>query len=630
MMHRVVGLLTLVALISCGGPKESNQDTEVKEEKALIHSFARPSEAKVKHLNLIASVDFENRVLNAKAHYDIETSDDAQKIVFDTRNLSIAKVFVDSTETKDWWIGPKVEFLGQALEITITPQAKRVSIEYVTTDGAEALQWLNPQQTAGKVQPFLFTQSQAILARTWIPCQDSPGIRYTYEATITVPSGLMALMSASNPTEIDSSGVYHFEMNQPIPSYLMALAVGDLVFQSVGANTGVYAEPSMIEATAFEFEDMQKMLESAESIYGKYAWDQYDVLLLPPSFPFGGMENPRLTFATPTILAGDKSLTALVAHELAHSWSGNLVTNRTWDDFWLNEGFTVYFERRIMEDVYGKEYADMLTLLGRQDLDKELKALADSPDDTHLKLDLEGRDPDDGMSDIAYEKGYFFLRTMEENVGRGKFDQFLNEHFSDNAFQTIITEEFLTHLKEDLLLNDEAKYKELKIDEWVYGPGLPDNCIEVSSTLFEQVNAQVGDFLAEDGKAAAIDTANWTTHQWLHFLRQLPANIGIVKMKDLDNRFSLTKTGNSEIAAEWFLRSIENSYSLADDAIEEFLIRVGRRKFLMPIYTALAEADLTKERATAIYAQARPNYHSVSSNSIDELLDYKGDGHTSK
>ena len=410
----------------------------------------------------------------------------------------------------------------------------------------------------------------------------------------------------------------------------MALAVGDLVFQSVGANTGVYAEPSMIEVTAFEFEDMQKMLESAESIYGKYAWDQYDVLLLPPSFPFGGMENPRLTFATPTILAGDKSLTALVAHELAHSWSGNLVTNRTWDDFWLNEGFTVYFERRIMEDVYGKEYADMLTLLGRQDLDKELKALADSPEDTHLKLDLEGRDPDDGMSDIAYEKGYFFLRTLEENVGREKFDQFLNEHFSDNAFQTIITEEVLAHLKEDLLLNDEAKYKELKIDEWVYGPGLPDNSIEVSSSLFEQVNAQVGAFLAEGGKAAAIDTTNWTTHQWLHFLRQLPADMGIVKMKDLDNRFSLTKTGNSEIASEWFLRSIENNYSVADDAIEEFLIRVGRRKFLMPIYTALAEADPTKERATAIYVQARPNYHSVSTNSLDELLDFNKDGHTTE
>lgn len=621
MMNRVVGIISLIALISCGGPNESKQDVEVKEEKALIHSFARPAEARVNHLNLIASVDFENRKLNATAHYDIEVAKDAQKIVFDTRNLTISKVFVDSVETKDWWIGPEVPFLGQPLEVNITPQTKRVSIEYVTTDGAEALQWLNPQQTAGKKQPFLFTQSQAILARTWIPCQDSPGVRYTYEATVTVPSGLMAVMSASNPTAIDSSGVYHFEMNQPIPSYLMALAVGDLVFREVGANTGVYAEPSMVEATAFEFEDMQKMLESAEGIYGKYAWDQYDVLLLPPSFPFGGMENPRLTFATPTILAGDKSLTALVAHELAHSWSGNLVTNRTWDDFWLNEGFTVYFERRIMEDVYGNEYADMLTLLGRQDLEKELKALADSPEDTHLKLNLEGRDPDDGMSDIAYEKGYFFLRTIEENVGREKFDQFLNEHFSDNAFQTIITEEFLTHMKEDLLLNDEAKYKELKIDEWVYGPGLPDNCIEVSSTLFDQVNAQATAFLAEDGKAAAIDTTNWTTHQWLHFLRQLPADLGVEKMKDLDKRFALTKTGNSEIAAEWFLRAIENNYSAADDAIEEFLIRVGRRKFLMPIYTALAEADPSKERAKAIYAKARPNYHSVSTNSLDELLD---------
>ena len=621
MMNRVVGIVSLMALIACGGPYESQQERKVKEEKALIHSFAVPAEAKVNHLNLIARVDFENRKLNATAHYDIEAAGYAKKIVFDTRNLSIEKVFVDGAETKDWWIGPEVQFLGQPLEIQITPETKEVRIQYATTDGAEALQWLNPQQTAGKVHPFLFTQSQAILARTWIPCQDSPGVRYTYEATVTVPPGLMAVMSASNPTSVDSSGVYQFVMDQPIPSYLMALAVGDLVFQSVGANTGVYAEPSMIEATAFEFGDMQRMLESAEAIYGKYAWDQYDVLLLPPSFPFGGMENPRLTFVTPTILAGDKSLTALVAHELAHSWSGNLVTNRTWDDFWLNEGFTVYFERRIMEDVYGKEYADMLTLLGRQDLDKELKALEDSPKDTHLKLNLEGRDPDDGMSDIAYEKGYFFLRTVEESVGREKFDQFLNEHFSNNAFQTIITEEFLAHLKEDLLLNDEAAYNELKIDEWVYGPGLPANCIAVSSSLFDQVNTQVEMFLSEGGTAAAIDTAGWTTHQWLHFLRQLPSDLGVEKMKDLDIRFALTQTGNSEIAAEWFLRAIENNYSAADDAIEAFLIRVGRRKFLMPIYTALTEADPSKERAKAIYTQARPNYHSVSTNSLDELLD---------
>lgn len=630
MMNRVVGIISLLALISCGGPSESSQENKQREENVLTHSFARPAEARVNHLNFITTVDFDQRQLKATAIYDIETASDAKRIVFDIRNLTIAKVFVDSAETKDWWIGPEVPFLGQPLEVAITPNTKQVRIDYSTTEGAEALQWLNPQQTAGKVHPFLFTQSQAILARTWIPCQDSPGIRYTYEATVTVPSGLMAVMSASNPTAIDSSGVYHFTMNQPIPSYLMALAVGDLEFRKVGESTGVYAEPSMVQATAFEFEDMQKMLESAEKIYGKYAWDQYDVLVLPPSFPFGGMENPRLTFATPTILAGDKSLTALVAHELAHSWSGNLVTNRTWDDFWLNEGFTVYFERRIMEDVYGTAYADMLTMLGKQDLDMELKALADKPADTHLKLDLHGRNPDDGMTNIAYEKGYFFLRTIEEYVGREKFDQFLNEHFASNAFQTITTEEFLSHLKEDLLLNDQAQYAALKIDEWVYGPGLPENCISVSSSLFDQVNEQVELFLSAEGNANAIDTSAWTTHQWLHFLRQLPADVGASKLKDLDQRFALTKSGNSEVAAEWFLRAIENDYAAANDEIESFLIRVGRRKFLMPIYSALAKADPTLDRARAIYTQARPNYHSVSTNSLDELLEFDSNGQTAK
>ncbi|MDP4843779.1 MAG: M1 family metallopeptidase, partial [Salibacteraceae bacterium] len=480
---------------------------------------------------------------------------------------------------------------------------------------SDAIFWLDN----GDKPPFMFTQSQAILARTWLPCQDSPGIRYTYNARVTVDAGLMALMSATNPTEVDSSGIYEFEMTQPIPSYLMALAVGDVRYEKLGANTGVYALPEVLDTAAFEFEDMQKMLESAEKLYGKYAWEQYDVLVLPASFPFGGMENPRLTFATPTILAGDKSLTSLVAHELAHSWSGNLVTNATWNDFWLNEGFTVYFERRIMEDIYGKDYADMLAVLGRQDLSHTMQDLADHPEDTQLKLNLEGRDPDDGMTDIAYEKGYFFLRTIEKEVGRQKLDVFLNRHFSENAFKTITTEVFLKNLKAQLFDGDQAKYDALKIDEWVYQPGIPSNCMEVSSVLFEQVQAQVDSF-NNDMAVSKIDTAGWTTHQWLYFLRNMPDSVAFDRLGELDKTFGFTKTGNSEIAAEWFVIAINNDYRNADEAIKKFLLRVGRRKFLIPLYNALIDADPSLERARSIYAEAKSNYHSVATNTIDQML----------
>lgn len=611
----------LMMMWGCNNAADKTAEVKPEKEKLTepIHSFALPNEAVVKHLNLDVEVNFEDRKISGWATYDIETAADAKKIVFDVHGLEILKVKVDEVEVTDWWVGPEKEFMGQALEVNIAPSTKKVSVEYATTDKAEALQWLNPQQTAGKEQPFLFTQSQAILARTWLPCQDSPGIRYTYEATVKVPSGLLALMSAENPTEVDSSGVYTFKMDQPIPSYLMALSVGELEFKAIGDRTGVYAEPSMLEASAYEFADMQKMLESAEGLYGTYAWERYDVIVLPPSFPFGGMENPRLTFATPTILAGDRSLTALVAHELAHSWSGNLVTNATWNDFWLNEGFTVYFERRIMEDVYGKNYANMLASLGWQDLQSTLKSFESTPDETKLKLDLEDRNPDDGMTEIAYEKGYFFLRTLEENLGRERFDAFLNMHFSSNAFKTLNTEKFLENLKAQLLDGNEESYNQLKINEWVYEPGIPDNCVKVESDEFAQVEAQLESFL-NGAKPAELTIESWTTHHWLHFLRNVPETVSMDQMSDLDKAFGFTETGNSEIACEWFVLSIEQDYNKANTAIEAFLIQVGRRKFLSPIYVALVEADPSMERARAIYTQARPNYHSVSTNTLDALL----------
>lgn len=620
---RFLALFVLVLFTvtsSCSETKEPAETaSKVLKYSTPIHSYSRPNQAVVTHLNLDVDVDFEKKQIGGSATYDIEVAKGVNRIVFDTRDLEIQSVAVDGVDTKNWWLGKSSKLLGVPLEVAVNDSSRQVAITYATTAGAEALQWLSPQQTAGKEEPFLFTQSQAILARTWLPCQDSPGIRYTYEATVRVPKNLMAVMSATNPTKLDTTGVYHFRMEQPIPSYLMALAVGDLEFESVGDRTGVYAEPSVLAAATFEFADMQKMLEAAEKLYGNYAWERYDVIVLPPSFPFGGMENPRLTFATPTILAGDRSLTALVAHELAHSWSGNLVTNSTWNDFWLNEGFTVYFERRIMEDVYGKDYANMLAILGWQDLERTLEEFKDAPNDTKLKLDLLDRNPDDGMSDIAYEKGYFFLRTLEENVGREKFDAFLLKHFTDNAFKTMDTEHFLANLKRDLLDDSEEEYARLKIHRWVYEPGMPSDVVNVESPLFAQVEDQLSAFMTSND-ASAIDTANWTTHQWLHFLRKIPADVSIDQMSILDKAFGFTQTGNSEIAAVWYELAIHRAYAPADLAVEQFLVRVGRRKFLTPLYTALIDVDPSMERAKMIYEKARPNYHSVSTNTLDALL----------
>ncbi|MEM7038461.1 MAG: M1 family metallopeptidase, partial [Bacteroidota bacterium] len=583
------------------------------------HSFAMPGEAAALHLDLLADVNFDQKQITGTASYVIENRAGTDKIIFDTRELDILRVTAgdNQMDTLTFTMGEPEGYLGSPLMIDITPTTSKVNIEFATRPGAAALQWLDPVQTAGKKHPFLFTQSQAILARTWLPCQDGPGMRFTYKATITVPNDLMALMSASNPTKKSGDGVYEFEMRQPIPAYLMALAVGDLEFREIGGQTGVYAEPSMLKKAHHEFGDMQKMLEAAEKLYGKYSWDRYDVIVLPPSFPFGGMENPRLTFATPTILAGDRSLTALIAHELAHSWSGNLVTNANWNDFWLNEGFTVYFERRIMEALYGESYANMLALLGYQDLESTIDELGPGDPDTKLKLALKGRDPDDGMTDIAYEKGNFLLVTMEKAVGREKFDAFLRQYFKVNAFKSMTTEAFVAYVKRELIGDNAELAAKIDLDTWIYGPGLPEGFEPPVSDRFEKVDAQRDLWWTGTDPGLLEGTDDWTTHEWLHFIRKLPAEMNKEQMAALDKVFKFTDSGNSEIQAAWYEHVIRNGYSDGYKALEKFLTSVGRRKFLKPLYKALSETPEGLAMAKEIYGQARPNYHSVSTGTID-------------
>ena len=589
------------------------------------HSYAIPLEAKVTHLDLDLVLDFDAKTLKGTAVYDLHTHEDAAKVVFDTRNLNIESVSVQIDQ--EWKktehsLGKEQKDFGQPLSIPVDAKTNKVRISYSTNKGAAALQWLDKEQTKGGRYPFLFTQSQAILARTWLPCQDSPGIRMTYNAKVKVPKGMLAVMSASNSKEKSVDGQYSFEMKQAIPSYLMALAVGDLAFDTIGSRTGVYAEPEVLASAVYEFGNMEKMLERAEALYGPYRWERYDVIVLPPSFPFGGMENPRITFVTPTILSGDRSLTALIAHELAHSWSGNLVTNSTWDDFWLNEGFTVYFERRIMEELKGESYANMLAILGQQDLAHTLDELGHDHKDTHLKLDLGMRNPDDGLTDIAYEKGYFFLRSLESYFGRDKWDAFLKNYFNTHAFKTMTTKSFCDYLKTSLDIDDKA-WQEAGIEAWIYSPGIPENSISVLSDRFEKVDeASLEWQKTKQAVPLAFVSKTWSTHEWLHFIRNLPESLTLAELKQLDQAFKLTDSGNREIACAWYLKVIPKNYAESNKAVETFLIDVGRRKFLTPLYKAILGTQGGKERAMEIYRQARGGYHAVSRETMDELLDW--------
>lgn len=585
------------------------------------HSYARPTEVGVQHLNLHLVVDFGMRILTGHATWQIVNHTNATELVLDARDLDIDAVLLGdlSGELTEFSLGEADSVLGQRLQIVIRPDTQQVTIRYRTTPNSAALQWLTPEQTAGRQHPFLFTQSQAILARTWIPCQDSPGVRFTYEAQVRVPAELLALMSAENPQALNAGGEYSFRMAQPIPSYLMALAVGNVAFEPLSVSTGIYAEPVTLPAATSEFQDLENMVVAAEALYGPYRWDQYDLLVLPPSFPFGGMENPRLTFVTPTILAGDRSLTSLVAHELAHSWSGNLVTNATWNDFWLNEGFTVYFERRIMEKLYGRSYSDMLQVLGHTGLQHTLKELGPESKDTHLHLDLAGRDPDEGLNDIAYEKGDYLLLTLEHLVGRPALDAFIKEYFARHSFQSMDTNSFVAYLRRELLDKQPGLEEKLQLDAWVNGPGIPAGAPPVSSSRFEAVEAALQSW-QQGTLAADLRTTNWSSHEWVHFLHGLPAGLPAEKLAELDAAFGFTQSGNAEILAAWFPHTIAAGYSPADEALRQFLTHVGRRKFLTPLYKALLATPGGLERARQLYTKARPNYHSVATSTFDSLV----------
>ena len=617
----------LAAAIACSGTEQApTSDSKLPPFSPDIHSYAQPNEARVTNVSLDLTPDFNRKQIAGIAKLTIQRSAGADSVVLDVRDLTIKSVTDASGAPLGFAVGAAREILGAPLAIALPASGDTIVVTYETSPGAAATQWLSAEQTAGRKAPFLFTQGQSILTRTWVPTQDGPGMRQTYDATVHVPAGMRAVMSAEHvgmDGEKDAQGlsVYRFRMPHAIPPYLIALSVGDIAFRPIGKNTGVYAEPSVVDRAADEFAEIDKMIAAAEKLYGTYRWGRYDILVLPPSFPFGGMENPTLTFATPTILAGDRSLVSLVAHELAHSWSGNLVTNATWNDFWLNEGFTTYIESRIMEEVRGKEYADMLRLLGRQDLERTITEVGgpQSPD-TRLQIDLTGRDPDDGATDVAYEKGAAFLQTIESVVGRERLDKFLRGYFDRFAFQPMSSERMVAYMKDNLLTPEETE--KINVQAWIYQPGLPANAPPITSSAFAEVDKQVEAWKSGTA-AAALTTSEWSTHEWLHFLRALPDTIPAARLEELDRTFKLSTSGNSEVQFAWFKVAIANRYEPAFAALEKFLTSQGRRKFIAPLYADLAKTDWGKAMAMRIYTSARPTYHSVATGTIDKSLEWK-------
>jgi len=630
-MRSLALLLSCAAVLVAGCSKEPESAPVAATLKPAIekavdrdeHSYAEPQKVAIADLALDIAVDFDAKTIGGTATYTLDWKDKAAtQLVLDTRDLTIEKV---EGEADNAWaplqyaLAAKDPVLGSKLTIETPARNAKVRVTYTSSPEASGLQWLTPEMTEGKQLPFMFSQSQQIHARSWVPLQDTPQVRYTYSAHVTSRPDVMVLMSADNDPAAVRDGDYTFKMPQKIPSYLMAIAAGDLVFKPISARSGVWAEPAMVDKATKEFEDTEKMIATTEQLYGPYRWDRYDMLVLPPSFPYGGMENPRLSFITPTVIVGDKTLVSLIAHELAHSWSGNLVTFSSAKHGWLNEGFTSYVENRIVESLYGKEQASMEYAIARNSLKKEIGTMPEATQALAVKPGTK-LDADDALSAVSYDKGAWFLQMLEERFGRQEFDAFLRGYFDHFAFQSITTEQFLDYAKKNLFDKHPNLVSDAEIQEWIYAPGIPARAPQVQSRGFSSTDTAR---IAWQGSGQLPNpqvTGTWITQQWVHFIEGMGDKLTVEQLKQLDDAYHFTGTANGEIAMRWYPLTIRSGYVDARPEIARFIERVGRRKLIMPIYEELAKTPDGLAFARESFARARPGYHPITTGSVEATL----------
>lgn len=636
-MRSLALLLSCAAVLAAGCSKEPDPTPVAATPKPAVqapvdrdeHSYAEPQKVAIDDLALDIAVDFDAKTIGGTATYTLDWKDKAAtQLVLDTRDLTIAKVEglrqAQADRAEEWAplqyaLAAKDAVLGSKLTIETPARNAKVRVTYASSPEASGLQWLTPEMTEGKQLPFMFSQSQQIHARSWVPLQDTPQVRYTYSAHVTSRPDVMVLMSADNDPAAARDGDYTFKMPQKIPSYLMAIAAGDLVFKPISARSGVWAEPAMVDKATKEFEDTEKMIVATEQLYGPYRWDRYDMLVLPPSFPYGGMENPRLSFITPTVIVGDKTLVSLIAHELAHSWSGNLVTFSSAKHGWLNEGFTSYVENRIVEALYGKEQASMEYAIARNSLKKEIGTMPEATQSLAVKPGTQ-LDADDALSAVSYDKGAWFLQFLEERFGRQAFDAFLRGYFDHFAFQSITTEQFLDYAKKHLFDKHPNLVTDAEIQAWVYGTGIPANAPQVQSRGFSNTDTAR---IAWQGSGQLPNkqlTDAWVTQQWVHFLEGMGEKLTVEQLKQLDGAYGFTGTANGEIAMRWYPLAIRSGYVDAQPEIAKFIERVGRRKLIMPIYEELVKTPEGLALAKESFARARPGYHPITTGSVEALL----------
>jgi len=580
-------------------------------------TYSDLSQAKIKHIDFQIKVDFNDRVLDIEATYQLDRSYSGT-LFLDSYKIDLKDAKANG-HALTWEFDAEDDVLGQRLQLKGLEDDSSFTLVFRTSPEARAVQWMKPAQTTGGEHPFLFSQCQATNARSIFPCQDAPSVRFTYSADVKVPSPLRVVMAAEQVPGQERSGYYAFKMLQPIPSYLFALAVGDLIFRELGPRTGIYAEPGIIDAAAWEFAETETMINEAEKLLGPYLWGRYDMLVLPPSFPFGGMENPRLTFLTPTCILGTRGQTMLITHELAHAWTGNLVTNATWQDFWLNEGWTTYAETRITEVLRGKDVHELHAAYNEKRLMAVMERFGMDSQETMLKQRDDEKDADSFTTLVAYYKGCFFLKECEHAVGRKSFDLFIQKYMKTFQFQSITTERFLEFMKAEL----PDVFGKVDVKEWVYGKGMPEGWHKPQSRLYDEV-MKVLDAYKNGKRPTREQVKAWGNIEILSFLNGLSKEIPVDDCKYLEDILALEKANDSAFFSVYYALCISSGYKEIMPRVEQYVSTVGRMYYLLPIMRALIETEWSKPLARPLFEKVKEKHHQVTIKTLDGLLKKSG------
>ena len=630
---------------------------ELKANPEDVNTYSNFQEIIQRKVDLEVDIDFEKKSMfgNIKTTYEI-LNQSLENIILDLHGPEISSVSLVNEEYEninlDYSIYDKnedKEALGTPLVINLSALKDKykkeydniflnkniiISIDFKTNENCNGIQYLTKEQTRTKSYPFMFTQCEAILCRTLFPIQDTPSVKSTYKVKTSISSPLTFLFGGILKSHYydcaTKKKINCFEQNIPIPSYLVAFVAGELEFAKISNRCGVWTEKGLASLAAKEFIDAEKYIEIAEKYLNHpYEWKIYNILVLPFSFPFGGMENPNLTFVTPALLAGDKSMSNVIGHEISHSWTGNLVTNKNWKNFWVNEGFTKFMERKLDKILLGEEMSKLESIVGNNSLISAIKMFGEDSHFTSLSPDYTGIDPDDGFSTIPYEKGYQFLCYLEEKVGEDNFQKIMGNYIEKYKYKSVDWTDFKSVYEEFVKQNYEGRNarKILNVidwDKWVTEKGFPSYKMEFKSKYTEEVDQLINKFInKENNKENALKLfKEWHTNVKLVFLERILKNLENFDesiILEIKKELNLVEDYNDDIKAIWYEITLQKGMKDEIENVKNFLKTHGRLKYLKPLYFSWMKLDL--DDSMTFFEENKIIYHPIARRLIQNKFD---------